>query len=132
MTVWVFIFSNLKIKKVRSMYSILASMYTQVQQFYYVKVEVDGLYISGIKVSVSKKYPNTLWIQMPSYKQGVKWKRYIESEKDSPLGQAIYKAIEDHMSPIIFGDATNTNQQSTDVVLDDIDSELNFDDIPFN
>lgn len=118
------------------MYDIQVETYKTKDQFHYVKVEIDGLYISGIKVSTSTKYPNSLWIQMPSYKQGPSWKRYIESRKDSVLGQAIYKAIETHMSPIVFGGGEQMDNTprpaSKDVVLEDIeDGPIDLSEIPF-
>lgn len=84
------------------MYKIAVETYKTSGEFHYVKVSIDGLYVSGIKVSESRKYQGTLWIQMPSYRQGNKWKRYIETSNDSRLGNEIYKAIESYMSPIVL------------------------------
>ena len=115
------------------MYSISASIYTKAKGFHYVKVEIDGVFISGIKVSRSTKFPDQLWIQMPAYKQASKWKRYIEIANDSKLGQAIYDAIEQAAKPVIFGDTNPTPMQiSQDVVLEDIeDGPIDLSQIPF-
>lgn len=115
------------------MYNISASIYTKVKEFHYVKVEIDGVFISGIKVSRSAKFPDKLWIQMPAYKQGSKWKRYIEIANDSKFGQAIYDAIEQEAGSVIFGNESVTiNHTSQDVVIEDIDDKpIDFSEIPF-
>ena len=78
------------------MYDIQVEFYTKVGQFHYAKVCIDGgVYISGIKVCPSTKYPNELWVQMPSYKAGKGWKRYIELKNDCLLAQKIYESIQD-------------------------------------
>lgn len=110
-----------------------ADIYTKAKGFHYVKVEIDGVFISGIKVSRSVKFPDQLWIQMPAYKQGSKWKRYIEIANDSEFGKAIYNAIEQAARPSIFGDTdpipTRTSQ---DIIPEDIeDIPIDFSKIPF-
>lgn len=113
--------------------NINATMYAQAKEFHYAKVEIDGVFISGIKVSRSMKFPDQLWIQMPAYKQGSKWKRYIEIANDSEFGQAIYDAIEQAASPKVLGIATTAaNHVSRDMVLEDIDDgPIDLSQIPF-
>jgi|GEM_PF-6391557 len=115
------------------MYDIRAETYTKSDDFHYVKLEIDGVYISGIKVSESKKQPGTLWIQMPSYRLGQQWKRYIETENDSPLGQAMYRKIEELMAPKLLGSDIRHIDKTQDVVLVDIDvnEPIDLSDIPF-
>jgi DNA-binding cell septation regulator SpoVG len=116
------------------MYKIEAEIYTTADQFEYVKVNIDGVYISGIKVMDSIKHPGTLWIQMPSYKVKTKWRRYIESAKDSPLGAAMYKAIEDVVNAKLHpngGASSNAPKESFVVTDKDLENEINLDDIPF-
>lgn len=114
------------------MYDIEASVYTQKNQFHYVKLEIDGVYISGIKVSESNKDPGTLWIQMPSYRVGRIWKRYIETSNDSKLGQAMYKAIEDTVGPQVLGESHEDSKMNDDTVFEvDPNEEIDLDSIPF-
>lgn len=50
-----------------------------VKDVWYAKILYGGIYISGIKVQHSHRDPDgPLWVQMPSYKTGDKWRRYIE------------------------------------------------------
>jgi len=118
------------------MVDIKAEVYTSSGQFLYVKVTLDGgVYISGIKVKESTKFPGEVWTQMPTYKAGKEWKRYIEIAGSCKLGQAIYQAIEDVCRPRLFGDedpSSSRRSQSKDVVIVDIDDgPINLDDIPF-
>jgi hypothetical protein len=121
------------------MYDIEVDFYTKVDQFHFAKVCIDGLYISGIKVSKSMRSPNQLWIQMPAYKKGKQWKRYIEAANDSPLAQKIYSAIEEKAKPLIMEESVDIQHSDTlmpnrkaDVVLDDISDEpIDLNDIPF-
>jgi hypothetical protein len=65
---------------------IIAEVYHEANGVFYVKVEILGMYISGITVRNSPKFPEKgLWVQMPSYQSGATWKRYIEFSKQSPL-----------------------------------------------
>lgn len=119
------------------MIDISAEIYTTSNQFLYVKLCLDnGVYISGIKVSASIKYPNQVWIQMPAYRAGKGWKRYIEIAGDCKLGKEIYRVIEELTKPRLFGDKAELNSVDTghkDVIITDIDesSPINLDDIPF-
>lgn len=118
------------------MIDIKAEVYTSSPPFLFVKVILDdGIYISGIKVKASTKFPGQVWTQMPSYKSGKGWKRYIEIAGDCKLGQEIYKAIEDVCRPRLFSEnaqETSNDSQSRDVVITDIDDgPINLDDIPF-
>lgn len=119
------------------MVDVKAEVYTSSGLFLFVKVVLDnGIYVSGIKVKASTKYPGQVWTQMPSYRAGRSYKRYIEIAGDCELGQAIYKAIEDVCRPRLFDDVTPVNgevSQKRDVVITDINENepINFDDIPF-
>lgn len=120
------------------MHNVIASFYAKSGQFHYVKLEIDGVFISGIKVSASKKYEGQVWIQMPTYKQGKDWKRYIEIANDSPLGREIYERIEEIAKPRIFGEAGreedgNSGKKSKDVIVEDFDENkpIDLSEIPF-
>jgi DNA-binding cell septation regulator SpoVG len=118
------------------MVDVKADIYTTVGQFLYVKVTLDGgMYISGIKVKESAKFPGEVWTQMPSYKAGRNYKRYIEFAGSCELGQAIYQAIEDVCRPRLFSEETqsgSSRKSTKDVVINDIDdSPISLDDIPF-
>lgn len=119
------------------MIDINAEIYTTSNQFLYVKLCLDnGVYISGIKVSASTKYPDQVWIQMPAYKAGKGWKRYIEIAGECELGKEIYRVIEDLTKPRLFpgGVVPEPNNTSPkDIVITDFDENepINLDDIPF-
>ena len=111
-------------------YIVTAEQYTKKDKVHYVKVEIDGLYISGIRVQKSIKYDNRLWIQMPKYKAGKEWRAYVESENDSALGAAIYDAITELMDPVVFPEsAGKATRQNRSRVADDTPVDLS--DIPF-
>lgn len=116
------------------MISMSAEVYTSSNQFLYVKLIIDeGVYISGIKASVSISEPGQIWIQMPSYKLGNKWKRYIEISGNSEFGQRMYKTIEDVVRPKLLGKQDQSNNQARDVVVTDFDENeaIDLSDVPF-
>ena len=118
------------------MVDVKAEVYTSSGQFLYVKVTLDGgMYISGIKVKESTKFPGEIWTQMPTYKAGNKWKRYIEIAGTCKLGQEIYQAIEAVCRPRLFDDNAEESRdvsRQRDTVITDIDDRpINLDDIPF-
>lgn len=119
------------------MVDVKAEIYTSSSQFLFVKVILDGgMYISGIKVSVSTKYPDQIWIQMPSYKAGKGWKRYIEVAGDCKLGKEIYRVVEECTRERLFPagmESVTSTTKSKDVVLTDFDENQppDFSEIPF-
>jgi hypothetical protein len=56
-----------------------------------VKFLEAGLYINGIRVQDSLKYPGELWVQLPAYKVGFRWQQPIECDKSAPF----WKMVED-------------------------------------
>ena len=60
----------------------------------YVKLIIGDMYISGITVRESFKYPGKLWIQMPSYRgNNGKYGKYIEFAGDSTTKVKFEKVI---------------------------------------
>jgi hypothetical protein len=47
----------------------------------YIKARLWGMAISGITVRPSKKF-DELWVQMPMFKAGGQFRRYVEFDKD--------------------------------------------------
>lgn len=58
-----------------------AEAYFEKDGVYYVKAKLWGMAISGITVRPSKKY-DELWVQMPMFKAGGQFRRYVEFDKD--------------------------------------------------
>lgn len=58
-----------------------AEAYFEKDGVHYVKAKLWGMAISGITVRPSKKY-DELWVQMPMFKAGGKFRRYVEFDKD--------------------------------------------------
>ncbi len=91
---------------------------------YYVKLDIQGIYISDITVKISPKYPEKgLWVQMPSYRKGVSWKKIIEFNPDTSAKRGIetkaLQAVEDYK---------NSNKHiEKDQVIDDIVPKEEFD-----
>lgn len=51
-----------------------------------------GLYINSIRVQESVKYPEKgMWVQLPSYKAGMRWYKVIEFDGSSPMLALIEK-----------------------------------------
>ncbi len=62
----------------------------------YVKLILDDMYISGITVRESTKYPGEDWIQMPSFRaKNGSYGKYIEFAKDSLIKEKFEKVITD-------------------------------------
>lgn len=60
----------------------------------YVKLTLDDMYISGITVRESLKYPGEPWIQMPSYRgNNGRYGKYIEFASDSLIKEKFEKVI---------------------------------------
>jgi hypothetical protein len=60
-----------------------------------VKFPEIKLYISGIRVQDSIKYPGELWAQPPAYKVGFRWIPAFECDKSGPFWKMVeYKACE--------------------------------------
>lgn len=101
---------------------ITAEVYHESKGIHYVKVIMLGLYISGITVRPSPKFPEKgLWVQMPSYKLGAIWKRYIEFDNESSLKDIMEskcrEAVENYESNAI--DINGIPDPPTDEELDD-------------
>lgn len=71
---------------------ITAEVYHEKDGVYYVKAHFVGMDISGITVRQSKKFEE-LWVQMPMYKVGTQFRRYIEFQKNQQ-GEAIKGVLE--------------------------------------
>jgi hypothetical protein len=99
---------------------ITAEVYHQSNGVYYIKVELLGMYISGITARISPKFPEKgLWVQMPAYLMSGSWKKYIEFSKLSPLKFV----IEDKCKKAV--EQTTTQPNETDTVYIPTDEELN-------
>lgn len=100
---------------------IAARVYHIRDGIYYVKVELAdlGMYISGITVRESPKFPEKgLWVQMPGYQIGKtkKYKRYVEFRPNSPTRSSIEEAARKAVAEY-------------EPVITDLDQEVNLDDI---
>lgn len=59
----------------------------------YAKVHLCGMAIVGIQVKKSVKYPERgLWVQMPAFKSGNDWRKYVEFDKDAEIREWIEDA----------------------------------------
>lgn len=93
--------------------------YAHTGEVHYVKVSFGDMWINGITVRPSIHHPERgPWVQMPSFQQGSKYKRYIEFPKGSKAQELIEQAAVE---------ATNHDHILTDKELKDI----NWDDVDF-
>lgn len=58
-----------------------AVVYYEKNGVYYVKAQLMGMNICGITVRESVKFPE-MWVQMPMFKAGTQFRRYVEFDKD--------------------------------------------------
>ena len=88
------------------------------KEIYYVKLEIDGMYISGITVRKSLKNPSEWWVQMPTYSSGGKYGKYIEFDKQCPFRQVIedkcIEAVEQYSDPSEIDPSTNIDLDTID------------------
>lgn len=71
---------------------IKAEVYFEKNGVYYVKARILGMAISGITVRDSKKF-DEMWVQMPMFKAGTQFRRYVEFDKDE-YGETIKDVME--------------------------------------
>ena len=77
-------------------YDLYGEVYAESKGIYFVKIQLSELWISGITVRKSTKYPGTWWAQMPHFpRPGQKTTYYIETVDGGGLRRLIeQRAIE--------------------------------------
>ena len=86
------------------------------KHIYYIKLELDGMYISGITVRKSFKNPDAWWVQMPTYSSGNKYGKYIEFNKHCEFKYQIE-------SKCIEAVESYSSASSAEIDIDNIDFE---------